>query len=96
VRNGNARYSIRLADRRQAKPNVGREPRRPKGLGAGAQRRNDGIRERPQLAREALAFRWTRTEITITARLSAADLDALCRPENSFSHIDEIFERELG
>ena len=83
MKGGNARYSIRLADRRQAKPNAGREPRRPKGLGAGAQRRNDGIR-------------WTRTEITITVRLSAADLDALCRPENSYGHIDEIFARELG
>ena len=32
----------------------------------------------------------------VSARLSASDLDALCRPENSFAHIDEIFERELG
>jgi adenylosuccinate lyase len=32
----------------------------------------------------------------VSARLSAADLDALCRPENSYGHIDEIFERELG
>ena len=32
----------------------------------------------------------------VSARLSAADLDAICRPENSFAHIDEIFERELG
>ncbi len=32
----------------------------------------------------------------VSARLSAADLDALCRPENSYGHIDEIFARELG
>ena len=32
----------------------------------------------------------------VSARLSAADLDAICRPENSFAHIDEIFARELG
>ena len=32
----------------------------------------------------------------VSARLSAADLDAICRPENSFAHIDEIFDRELG
>ncbi len=32
----------------------------------------------------------------VSALLSAADLDAICRPENSFAHIDEIFARELG
>ena len=26
----------------------------------------------------------------------AEDLDAICRPENSFAHIGEIFARELG
>jgi adenylosuccinate lyase len=31
----------------------------------------------------------------VSAVLSQADLDDICRPENSFSHIAEIFDREL-
>ena len=29
----------------------------------------------------------------VKARLSAEALDELCRPENSYTHIDEIFDR---
>ena len=32
----------------------------------------------------------------VSAHLSPADLDAICRPENSYTHIGEIFDRELG
>lgn len=32
----------------------------------------------------------------VTKHLSAAEIKALCRPENSFTHIDEIFDRELA
>ncbi|MGI5870087.1 MAG: adenylosuccinate lyase [Kiritimatiellia bacterium] len=32
----------------------------------------------------------------VTARLSPDELDALCRPENSYTHIDEIFDRNLN
>ena len=32
----------------------------------------------------------------VASHLSQADLDAICRPENSFTHIGEIFARELG
>ena len=31
----------------------------------------------------------------VKARLSADALDELCRPENSYTHIDEIFDRNL-
>ena len=32
----------------------------------------------------------------VSAHLSRDDLDAICRPENSFAHIGEIFDRELS
>lgn len=34
-------------------------------------------------------------EPDVSARLSPETLDALCRPENSFTHIDQIFDRNL-
>ena len=32
----------------------------------------------------------------VASHLSQADIDAICRPENSLTHIGEIFARELG
>ncbi len=32
----------------------------------------------------------------VSAHISREELDALCRPENSFTHIGEIFDRELS
>lgn len=37
-----------------------------------------------------------KNEPAVAAKLSAAEIDDICRPENSFVHIDEIFDRELG
>lgn len=32
----------------------------------------------------------------VSAKLSAEEIDGICRPENSYAHIGEIFARELG
>ena len=37
-----------------------------------------------------------KTNPAVSKYLSAADIDEICRPENSYRHIDEIFDRELG
>lgn len=37
-----------------------------------------------------------KTNPAVSKYLSATDIDEICRPENSYRHIDEIFDRELG